>query len=73
MLARLVLLAAAGCVGLAAFFAARFLVSVVGGSPATAAALGLGAAWVAVVLEDAALVWIGGACLRRFDVARDRG
>jgi hypothetical protein len=73
MLARLVLLGAAGVVGVAAFLAARFLGSVLGGSQATAAALGLGAAWVAVVLEDVALVWIGGACLRRFDVARDRG
>jgi hypothetical protein len=73
MLARLVLLGAAGAMGVAAFVVARLAADALGVSQAAATACGIGATWLAIVLEDAALVALGGLCLRRFDVARDRG
>ncbi len=74
MLLRLALLLVAIAVGFGAFFLADLVVrQFFAGSRAVAAAIGLTAAWCAVVLEDVGLAWLGGACLRRFDVARDRG
>ncbi len=74
MLLRLALLFVAIAVGFGAFFladlAARQFFDL---SRTVTAAIGLTAAWSAVVLEDVVLTWLGGVCLRRFDVARDRG
>jgi hypothetical protein len=38
-----------------------------------AAWVGGGVAWVGLLAVDAALVWLGGVMLVRFDVARDKG
>jgi hypothetical protein len=73
MLARLALLAVAAGAGLAAFWLAGLAAGVLGATRSVALSVSLGATWLAVVLEDAALVYLGGLCLRRFDVARDRG
>jgi len=73
MLVRVLLAGLVGVFGGGAAWGAAALVKGLGGAEVLAGAVAVGALWIVLLFLDVGLALAGGAVLRRFDVARDRG